>query len=77
MNWPSCAGWLNILGVFLNAAGVLFLFFFKSETPAPLMERQRVLNIKVENLARVPWQRVGVGCIGLGWAGQALAQCFP
>jgi hypothetical protein len=84
MNWPSCAGWLNILGVGLNAAGVLTLFRFQFEAFGGQESRSLPPDHPASwqakaprNLARVPWQRVGVVCIGAGWGVQAMAQFLP
>jgi hypothetical protein len=84
MNWPSCAGWLNIAGVFLNMLGVLTLFYFRFEVFGGWErgrlppEDPRSWQAKAKrNLARVPWQRVGVVCIAAGWLVQAVAQFVP
>jgi hypothetical protein len=77
MNWPSIAGWLNILGVGLNAAGVLTLFYFRQLALVGWVSDKLVANIRAINLARVPKRHVGAALIGLGWLVQVIAQCFP
>jgi hypothetical protein len=76
MNWPSIAGWLNILAVTLNAAGVLTLFFFRDLAIGGWVTRDSWLAHVAQNLARVPKRRVGAALIGLGWAVQVIAQFF-
>jgi hypothetical protein len=78
MNHPSIAGWLNILGVGLNAAGVLTLFYFRDlSIVGAMVSDGLVAKIRALNLARVSKQRVGAALIGLGWLAQVIAQCFP
>jgi hypothetical protein len=84
MNCPSIAGWLNIAAVTLNGLGVLILFKFRSEGFGGMQTRSlppddpKSWQAKAaRNLARVPKQWVGVGCIGAGWAVQVIAQFLP
>jgi hypothetical protein len=67
MNHPSIAGWLNILGVSLNALGVLTLFYFRDLAIGGWVSNELVAKIRAINLARVPKQHVGVP--SSGWAG--------
>jgi hypothetical protein len=77
MNHPSCAGWLNILAVTLNALGVLTLFFFRDLAIGGWVSRVSLLATVAENLSRVPKRRVGAVLIGAGWLVQVVAQFFP
>jgi hypothetical protein len=77
MNSTSIAGWLNIVAVTLNAAGVLTLFYFRFEVIGGWQLRKSGADLGARNQARVPKQRVGFGLIGLGWLLQVIAQFFP
>jgi uncharacterized protein involved in cysteine biosynthesis len=77
MNWPSCAGWFNILAVTLNMLGVLTLFFFRKLDISGWVSRGSWQATVAENLSRVPKRRVGAALIGAGWAVQVVAQFFP
>jgi hypothetical protein len=84
MNWPSCAGWFNILGVGLNMLGVLTLFYFRFEGIGGWLSRSlppehpNSLQGAVDRNQRRRWkQDAGTVLIVLGWVAQVIAQLFP
>lgn len=82
MRWPTIQGWISIVGVFLNALGVLVLFYFQLETHGGFDTRQAdnprsSAAVRARNLRRMPWRRAGFALIWASVALQVVAQTLP
>ena len=77
MGRPTIQGWITIAGVFLNALGVLVLFYFRFESLGGWVSRPLVAEVRDRNLRRVMPRYAGFGVIWLSVLLQVVAQLFP
>jgi hypothetical protein len=77
MRWPTSQGWISIVGVFLNALGVLVLSYFRLEGIGGWQTTQSAFELRARNLRRIRRRYVGFGLIWVSVALQVVAQLFP